>query len=193
MAGVNKVIIVGNLGKDPEISYTGGGMAVCKFSLATSRKQKDGTDKTSWHRCTAFNKAAELIGQYVAKGQQLYVEGELSYGQYEKDGHTVYTTDIIVNQFSFIGSKGNGNQGSQQQQQGGNGGYQQQGGYQNQGGGQPQGGGYQNQGGGGQPQGNGGRGYQQGEQNQGGGNQNQGGGYQGGMPQGGVPDDEIPF
>jgi len=172
MAGVNKVLVLGNLGRDPEISYTGSGMAVCKFSLATSRKQKDGSDKTSWHRCTAFNKAAELIGQYVSKGQQLYVEGELSYGSYEKDGHTVYTTDIIVNQFSFIGSKSSGSNNNQNQ---GGSGYQQQG-Y------QQQSGGHQNQG------------------QQGGGSYNQGGGYnsggQGGGFQGapeGAGQDEIPF
>jgi len=64
MGGVNKVIILGRLGRDPEISYSQSGMAVCKLSLATSRKQKDGTEVTSWHRCTAFDKSAELISQY---------------------------------------------------------------------------------------------------------------------------------
>lgn len=104
MAGVNKVIIMGNLGRDPELSYTQGGMAVCKFSIATSKRKKDGTDVTSWHRCTAFGRTAEIITQYVGKGSQLYVEGELSYGQYEKDGIVRYTTDIIVNEISFIGA-----------------------------------------------------------------------------------------
>ena len=105
MAGVNKVIIIGNCGKQPELTHTQGGMAVCKFSLATSKKNKAGEEKTSWHRCTAFGKTAETIAQYVGKGQQLYVEGELNYGQYEKDGHTVYTTDIFVNEFAFVGGK----------------------------------------------------------------------------------------
>lgn len=105
MAGVNKVIIMGNLGSDPKLSTTQGGMAVCKFSIATSKRKKDGTDVTSWHRCTAFGRTAETIAQYVGKGQQLYIEGELSYGQYEKDGHTVYTTDIFVNEFAFVGGK----------------------------------------------------------------------------------------
>lgn len=114
MAGVNKVILLGNLGRDPELSHTPGGMAVCKFSLATSRKQKDGTEITAWHRCTAFNKTAEVIDQYLSKGNQLYVEGELQYGQYEKDGVTRYTTDIIVNQFSFVGNKGGSDQGGYQ-------------------------------------------------------------------------------
>ena len=118
MSGVNKVIIMGNMGKDPELSYTQGGMAVCQFSLATSKKKKDGTDVTSWHRCNAFGKTAEIITQYVGKGQQLYVEGELSYGQYEKDGIVRYTTDIIVNEFSFVGgAKQNDGQQQQQRQQ----------------------------------------------------------------------------
>jgi single-strand DNA-binding protein len=111
MAGVNKVIVLGNLTRDPETSYTQSGMAICKFSIATSKKVK-GEEVTSFHRCTAFKKTAELINQYVTKGQQLYVEGELSYGSYEKDGVTHYTTDIIVNQFTFIGGK------KQQQSQG---------------------------------------------------------------------------
>lgn len=119
MAGVNKVILLGNLGRDPELSYTPGGMAVCKFSIATSKKKQDGTEVTSWHRLTAFGKQAEIIAQYVSKGQQLYVEGELSYGQYEKDGITRYTTDIIVNEISFVGSakQGDGQQPQQQYQQ----------------------------------------------------------------------------
>lgn len=117
MAGVNKVIIMGNLGRDPELSYTQGGMAICKFSLATSKKNKAGEEKTSWHRCTAFGKTAETIAQYVGKGSQLYVEGELSYGQYEKDGHTVYTTDIFVNEFTFVGGKKEEQPQQQYQQQ----------------------------------------------------------------------------
>lgn len=110
MAGVNKVIIMGNLGRDPELSYTQSGMAVCKFSIATSKRKKDGTDVTSWHRCTAFGRTAEIITQYVGKGSQLYVEGELSYGQYEKDGIVRYTTDIFVNEFTFVGAAKGGQQ-----------------------------------------------------------------------------------
>ncbi len=125
---VNKTIILGNVGKDPEVSYSSGGMAICKFSIATSKKKKDGQEVTSWHRCTAFNKTAEILGQYVKKGDQLYVEGELSYGSYEKDGHTNYTTEIIVNQFSFI--NGQRQSPAPQQSQGGQSGYQNQG-YQN--------------------------------------------------------------
>ncbi len=113
---VNKAIIMGRLGQDPAISYTNSGMAVCKFSLATSRKQKDGKEITQWHRLTAFDKAAELIAKYVAKGNMLYIEGEINYGQYEKDGITRYTTDIIVREFNFIGS-GDGAQNTQKQGQ----------------------------------------------------------------------------
>ena len=118
MPGVNKVIIMGNLGRDPELSYSNGGMAVCQFSLATSKKKKDGAEITSWHRCKAFGKTAEIITQYVGKGQQLYVEGELSYGQYEKDGQTHYTTDIFVNEFTFVGSKQDQPKQHQPKQQG---------------------------------------------------------------------------
>lgn len=101
MAGVNKVIIMGNVGNEPELTYTQGGMAVCKFSVATSKKVKDGSEKTSWHRCVSFGKTAEAIRQYIGKGSGIYIDGELSYGQYEKDGITRYTTDILVNEFSF--------------------------------------------------------------------------------------------
>lgn len=102
---VNKVILLGNLGRDPELKKSNNGLPICNFSLATGKKQKDGSMKTEWHRCVSFGKSAEIISNYVSKGDQLYLEGELSYGSYEKDGNTVYTTDIIVNQFNFISSK----------------------------------------------------------------------------------------
>ncbi len=119
MAGVNKAIILGHLGQNPEISYTQSGLAVCKFSLATSKKQKNGQEVTQWHRCTAFDKAGELIAKYVSKGNMLYIEGEITYGQYEKDGVTRYTTDIIVREFNFIGSGGGRQDGKQNTPQGG--------------------------------------------------------------------------
>ena len=183
MAGVNKAIILGNLGRDPEMTYTPSGLAVCKFSLATSKKMKDGQEVTQWHRCTAFGKTGELISQYVNKGNQLYIEGEITYSQYEKDGVTRYSTDIIVNQFNFISSGGGGGQ------QGGYRNSQPGGGYPGgQGGGAPQGGGYP---GGGAPQDSGYRGnadYQQGGAPQG------GGGYKGGGSGGSTPPkDDIPF
>ncbi len=129
MAGVNKAIILGRLGQNPEISYTQSGLAVCKFSIATSRKQKNGQEVTQWHRCTAFDKAGELITKYVSKGHMLYIEGEINYSQYEKDGVTRYSTDIIVNQFNFI-SSGDGRQGGNQNTQQGGGQQGNQGGYQ---------------------------------------------------------------
>lgn len=111
MAGINKVILVGNLGKDPEVSYTPSGTAVAKFSIATSEKWTDkGTgekkDKTEWHRITAFGKLGEICGEYLSKGKQVYIEGKLSYGSYEKDGVTRYTTDIIASQMQMLGGRG---------------------------------------------------------------------------------------
>jgi single-strand DNA-binding protein len=111
MAGINKVILVGNLGKDPEVSYTQSGTAVAKFSIATSEKWTDkGTgekkDKTEWHRITAFGKLGEICGEYLAKGKQVYIEGRLQYGSYEKDGITRYTTDIIASQMQMLGFRG---------------------------------------------------------------------------------------
>jgi single-strand DNA-binding protein len=101
---MNIVTLLGRIGKEPETRYTQSGMCVCNVSLATSKKIK-GEDKTAWHRLVAFDKTAELIGQYVHKGDQLGVEGEISYGSYDKDGTTVYTTDIIVNRIHFVGGK----------------------------------------------------------------------------------------
>ena len=119
MAGVNKATIMGRLGRDPETTYTAGGVAICKFSMATSRKNKQGEEITQWHRCTSFSKSAELIQQYVHKGDLFYIEGEINYGEYEKDGVKRYTTDIIVREFNFIGGgKGQGNQQNNGNQQG---------------------------------------------------------------------------
>jgi single-strand DNA-binding protein len=113
MAGVNKVILVGNLGADPELRYTASGTAVAKFSLATTEKFKDGQgnpqERTSWHRVTAWGKLAEICGQYLTKGKQVYIEGKLQYGSYEKDGVKHYTTDIIANTMQMLGGGGNGN------------------------------------------------------------------------------------
>ena len=105
---LNKVILIGYIGSDPELSYTPSGVAVCKFSIATSKKKKDGSELTAWHRCTAFGKTGEIINQHMGKGKEIYVEGELQYGQYEKDGVTRYTTGIIVNQIVFLGRKDHG-------------------------------------------------------------------------------------
>ncbi|MCP4988657.1 MAG: single-stranded DNA-binding protein [Colwellia sp.] len=120
MAGLNRVMLIGNLGKDPEITHSKNGNAIAKFSLATSDGMKDqnGEVKTEWHRIVAFGKTAEVIEKYVKKGSQLSVEGSLSYGSYEnKDGVTIYTTDIICRNIVFLGGKNDNQQSNQGQQQ----------------------------------------------------------------------------
>ena len=112
---MNSVQLLGRVGKDPEIRYSQTGTAVCNFSLATSEKVK-GDDKTQWHRCVAFLKTAEIIEKYIKKGDQLAIEGKISYGSYEKDGNTVYTTDIIVNRIHFVGGKKDGHKEPNNQQ-----------------------------------------------------------------------------
>jgi len=118
--GINKVILVGNLGNDPDTKYTQGGMAIVTLSLATTsvRKNKDGEvqERTEWHRCKAFGKTGEIIAEYARKGSQLYVEGSIRYDKFtDKEGVEKYFTDIIVDQFQFLGGRGEG-------QGGGNGG-----------------------------------------------------------------------
>jgi single-strand DNA-binding protein len=115
--GVNKVTLIGNVGQDPEVKYTQSNMAVTSLSLATTsvRKDRDGNtqEDTQWHRVKFFDKKAEIIGEHVKKGQQLYIEGTLKYGSYEKDGVTHYTTDIIAQDFQFLGGGQQGGQRSQ--------------------------------------------------------------------------------
>jgi single-strand DNA-binding protein len=107
MAGVNKVILIGNLGADPEMRYTAEGTPVCKFSIATSRKYtgRDGQkqEKTEWHRIVVWRKLAEICGQYLSKGKQVMIEGRIEYGSYEKDGVKHYTTDIIAENMQMLG------------------------------------------------------------------------------------------
>ncbi len=119
MAGMNRVILIGNIGKEPEITHGNSGITIAKFSIATSDGAKDqnGAVKTQWHRVVAFGKTAEVIEKYVKKGSQLSVEGSLSYGSYEnKDGVTMYTTDIICRNIVFLGGKNDNNQGQQRPQ-----------------------------------------------------------------------------
>ncbi len=117
MAGVNKAILIGNLGSDPEMRYTAGGTAVCKFSLATSRRYtgKDGQkqEKTEWHRIVAWGKLAEICGQYLSKGKQVMIEGRIEYGSYEKDGVKHYTTDIVAENMQMLGGPGPSNRGQE--------------------------------------------------------------------------------
>lgn len=109
--GVNKVILLGTLGKDPEVSYTGTGMAVAKFALATNESRKKGDqweEVTEWHNIKAFGKTAETCGSYLHKGKQVFLEGKLHTDKYEKDGSTRYFTEIIVDRLTLIGSKSEG-------------------------------------------------------------------------------------
>ena len=138
MAGVNKVILIGNLGRDPEIRYSQQGVAVVNFPIATSEQWTDKNtgdkqEKTEWHRVVAFGKQAEILEKYLSKGRQVYIEGRLQTSNYEKEGQTHYTTDIIVTNFQFLG----GGRGDTQ----GGGGYQQNAGLQQGGGGYNQQGG----------------------------------------------------
>lgn len=112
--GINKVILVGNLGNDPDVKYTQGGMAVCTLSLATTsvRKDKDGNnqERTEWHRVKLFGKLGEIAGEYLRKGKQCYIEGSIRYDKYTgKDGVERYTTDIIADEMQLLG----GNQGGE--------------------------------------------------------------------------------
>lgn len=111
MAGLNKVMLIGHLGKDPEIRYTQQGMAVVNCSLATTEQWNDKNtgerqEKTEWHRIVIFGKPAETFEKYLSKGRQVYVEGRLQTSSYEKEGQTHYATDIIVSNFQFLGGKG---------------------------------------------------------------------------------------
>lgn len=108
MAGVNKAILVGRLGKDPEIKYTPSGTAIANFSIATSEnfKDKDGQkqERTEWHRIVAFGKLAEICGEYLAKGKQVYVEGRIQTRSWDdKNGNKRYTTEIIANTMQMLG------------------------------------------------------------------------------------------
>jgi len=111
-ANVNKVIIQGHLGADPELNTTQGGMSYTRISLATTDRRKDKAgnpkEKTEWHRVTLFGKQAETAAEHLKKGDSVYIEGRLSYGSYEKDGVKHYTTDILVNEFKFNSSKRDG-------------------------------------------------------------------------------------
>jgi single-strand DNA-binding protein len=104
--GIN-MILVGNLGNDPEVKYTQGGMAVCTLSLATTsvRKDKEGQqiEKTEWHRVKLFGKLGEIAGEYLKKGRQVYIEGRIEYSTSEKDGVTRYFTDIIGDDMQMLG------------------------------------------------------------------------------------------
>ena len=115
MASVNKVILIGNVGRDPEVKYSADGNAIANLSLATSEQWKDksGTkqEKTEWHRVSFFGKLAEIVGEYVKKGSQVYVEGRLQTRKWQdKDGQDRYTTEIVADRMQMLGSRAsNGN------------------------------------------------------------------------------------
>ncbi|WP_449429359.1 single-stranded DNA-binding protein [Rhodanobacter umsongensis] len=171
--GVNKVILVGNLGNDPEVRYTSSGAAITSLSIATSESWTDKQsgekqERTEWHRVKMFGKLAEIAGEYLKKGRQVYIEGSLRTDKYtDKSGVEKYSTDIIASDMQMLGGLGGGEGG------GSGGGFQRE---------RPQGGGQRQQGGG----------------NYGG--QSRGGGDQGSQQRqapppadSGFADDEIPF
>jgi len=119
---VNKVILVGNLGKDPELRYTASGTAVANFSLATTERYKDrdgnSQEKTEWHNIVVWRQLAEICGKYLTKGKQVYLEGKIQTRSYDdRDGNKRYITEIVVDQMQMLGRAGDDNSG-------GGGGYQ---------------------------------------------------------------------
>ena len=112
--GVNKVILVGNLGNDPEVRYMPNGNAVANLSLATSESWKDQQgqvqERTEWHRLTMYRRLAEIAGEYLKKGSQIYVEGKLQTRSWEDDkGEKKYTTEVIARELTMLGSKSSSN------------------------------------------------------------------------------------
>lgn len=104
MSSVNKVILIGRLGQEPDYKQTAN-TSVCKLSVATSEKDKEGKEITEWHRVVCFGKTADNAAKYLAKGRQVYLEGKLQTRKYEKDGSIRYTTEIIAQQVQFLGSR----------------------------------------------------------------------------------------
>lgn len=141
--GINKVIIVGNLGADPETRYTGNGTAITSIRIATSENWTDKQsgekqERTEWHRVKLFGRLAEIAGEYLKKGRQVYIEGSLRTDKYtDKDGVERFSTDIIAAEMQMLGGGSEGGQGGAQQRQGGG-----QGSSQGSGQGRAQGGGY---------------------------------------------------
>src|SRR5450755_3655151 len=115
--GVNKVFLLGNVGKDPEIRSTAGGMVIASFTLATADRQKDSTgnwaDKTEWHNLVAFQRTAEIVRDYVKKGTQIFVEGKIQTRSWDdkESGQKKYRTEILVNELSLLGKPGGGEGG----------------------------------------------------------------------------------
>ena len=114
MASVNKVILIGNCGRDPEVRYTPSGTAICNVSVATSSRRKDkasgeSIEDTQWHRVTFYDRLAEIAGEYLKKGKPVYIEGRLKYGKYtDKDGIERNTVDIVAEQMQMLGGRDSG-------------------------------------------------------------------------------------
>ena len=109
--GINKVILVGNLGRDPETRYMPSGGPVTNISIATSKSWRDREsgeqrDRTEWHRIVFFNRLAEIANEYLKKGSKVYIEGELRTQQWERDGQKHYTTEIVANEMQMLDSRG---------------------------------------------------------------------------------------
>jgi single-strand DNA-binding protein len=118
MASVNKVILIGNLGKDPEVRYMPSGSAICNITLATSRQWKDKTsgerqEETEWHRVALFDRLAEIAGEYLKKGRPVYIEGRLRTRKWtDKEGQERYTTEIVADQMQLLGGREGGSGGA---------------------------------------------------------------------------------
>ncbi len=121
--GINKVILVGNIGKDPEVRYTASGSAITNISIATSESWRDKTsgeqqERTEWHKVVFFNRLAEIAGEYLKKGSQVYVEGSLRTRKWQdQSGQDRYTTEIVANEMQMLGGRG-GNEGADRPAQG---------------------------------------------------------------------------
>jgi len=153
--GVNKVILVGNLGKDPEMRYTADSKAVANLTIATSEQWKDkntgqNQEKTEWHRVVAFGRLAEIMGEYLKKGSQVYIEGKIQTRKWQdQQGQDRYTTEIVANDLQMLGGRAGGSAEFSGASQGApQGAPAQQNNYAPQGGGTPQGGAPMQQGGG---------------------------------------------
>jgi single-strand DNA-binding protein len=126
--GVNKVILVGNLGRDPEIKYTASGAAIANITVATSESWNDKqtgekVEKTEWHRVVAFQRLAEIMGEYLKKGSQVYIEGKLQTRKWQdQNGQDRYSTEVVANDMQMLGSRG-GDAGAGGRPQGGGSGF----------------------------------------------------------------------
>ncbi len=117
---VNKVILIGNLGKDPEVRYSQAGAAIASFNVATTEtwKKQDGTKEelTEWHRIVAFGRLGEICGEYLSKGSKVYIEGRLQTRKWDdKDGNTRYTTEIVAREMKMLSPRGSNGDSSQGQ------------------------------------------------------------------------------